>query len=132
MRTLLLALALAGSCNTADPMTPALHVSLATDGGLSGRGLGSVDVVGREVTTEKCRATLTDEEASELARLAKAAKPESWKSEYGQQARPDQVHYTLTVEGHSTSWWGENPSDLPAEIRALRESLWKIRARACS
>jgi hypothetical protein len=132
MRTLLLALALAGSCNTADPMTPALHASLTTDGGLSGRGLGSIDVVGRDITTDKCRATLTDEEAAELARLAKAAKPDSWKPEYGQQARPDQVRYTLTLEGRSTSWWGESPADLPAEVRALRESLWKLRARACT
>lgn len=113
-------------------MAPALHASLTTDGGLSGRGLGSIEVVARDITTDKCKATLTDEEAAELARLAKAAKPESWKSEYGQQARPDQVHYTLTLEGHSTSWWGENPDGLPAEARALRESLWKIRARACT
>lgn len=113
-------------------MAPALHASLATDGGLSGRGLGKIDVVARDITTDKCNATLTDEEAAELTRLAGAAKPESWKSEYGQQARPDQVHYTLTLAGHSTSWWGENAEGLPDEVRALRESLWKIRTRACN
>ncbi|HEV7922331.1 MAG TPA: hypothetical protein VGR02_16210 [Thermoanaerobaculia bacterium] len=132
MRSLLFALVLAATCNTADPMTPALHVSLNTDGGLAGRGLGKVEVVARDVTTEKCKATLTDQEAAELTRLADAAKPESWKPEYGQQARPDQVHYTLTLEGHSTSWWGEAAEGLPEEVSALRESLWKIRTRACS
>jgi hypothetical protein len=132
MRSLLFAFALAATCNTADPMTPALHASLHTDGGLAGRGLGKIDVVARDVTTDKCTAALTDEEAAELTRLAAAAKPESWKSEYGQQARPDQVHYTLTLEGHATSWWGENADGLPDEVRALRESLWKVRTRACS
>lgn len=113
-------------------MAPALHASLTTDGGLSGRGLGSIEVTGRAIKTDKCNAELTDEENAELTRLAQAAKPESWSAEYGKPARPDQVHYTLTLEGHSTSWWGENAEGLPEEVRALRESLWKVRSRACT
>lgn len=122
------------SCNTAPPMTaaaapPAISLSLTTDGGLSGRGIGWVSIDGNDVATDRCRGALTADERGELRRLVAAAHPESWKAEYGQPARPDQVRYTLTLAGHSASWHGESQPDLPQEISALREFAWRVRSR---
>jgi len=121
------------SCNTAPPMTsaasPPISLSIATDGDISGRGIGSVSIEGDEVTTDRCRGTLTVEERDALRRLASDSHPESWKESYGEPARPDQVHYTLTLAGHTTSWHGETQPDLPKEVSALRELAWKVRGR---
>jgi len=122
------------SCNTAPPMTSAspsspISLSITTDGGFSGRGIGSISIDGKEVETDRCRGALTAEEEKALQRLAADAHPESWKESYGEPARPDQVHYTLTLAGRTTSWHGETQPDLPKEVSALRELAWKVRGR---
>lgn len=133
MRSIAVLLALASlTCNTAPPMTSAdrpVSLSLTTEGGISGRGIGSVSIDGDDVDAGRCRGTLTAAEREELQRLIAAAHPESWKAEYGEPARPDQVRYTLTLAGHATSWYGERQPDLPAEVAALREAAWKVRSR---
>jgi hypothetical protein len=122
--------ALLFSCNTAGAMTP-LDLSVTTDGGFTGRGLGSVTIKDDRATTERCDAPLTDAEKARLEKLVGAADPSSWRDSYGDaDGHPDQVKYTLTLGGHTTSWRDEDK--VPADVRALYEAAWHVRSRVAA
>lgn len=125
MRILLvLAMALT-SCNTAAPM-PLPHISITSEGGIAGRGVGGITIDDPKVSASDMRRTcdgvLTDAERAELQSISIAA------HDAPPPGRPDQIRYTMTVGDVSASWYGEEP---PAELAKAFKAVWAIRARVC-
>ncbi|HET7435585.1 MAG TPA: hypothetical protein VFN10_12830 [Thermoanaerobaculia bacterium] len=88
-----------------------MRVTITTDGGFTGRGIGGVEV---------------DSVANEaLAHALRDARPETWRDEYTTRGA-DQVRYTLTFGDRSVSWI--EGAEIPADLRALFECAWKLRA----
>ncbi len=139
MKLTLLASLLAFSCNTAAVHQP-IDLKLTTDGGFSGRGLGSVSILGDSITagtigSESCTDTLSEDEREQLSTAAGKAIREEWRSDYAPVGNPrgsaDQVRYTLTLNGRQVSWTDEAESSLPPALAALRKLAWKLREGAC-
>jgi hypothetical protein len=114
------------SCNTAQSMQQPIDVSITTDGGFTGRGLGTVAIKDTRVTTDRCDGELTKPEQTRIARLVRDAKPDAWAGIVSK-AHPDQVHVTVTLNGKSGSFYDEQ--DAPEDLRALYESVWQVRQR---
>jgi hypothetical protein len=98
-----------------------MKVKLETDGGFTGRGIGFVEIEGTRVrASDGFRVSegtlLEDEERSLGGSLAGVA----WDAPLAD-AHPDQITYTLTSEGRSVSWRGEDVG--------IRGVLWAIRDR---
>lgn len=130
MKGILLAAALlAGQCGS----TMAMTVKLSTDGGITGRGLGGITIDAPAIEAsdnrQTCHGTLTTEEQRRFVALIEASHPETWRESYGEPAKPDQIHYVVTTGKYATSWYGENPSALPIDIKHLRDALWEARGR---
>jgi hypothetical protein len=116
-------------------------IEVATEGGLTGRGLGSVVIAPPAVDARdfqrSCKGTLEEGEAQTLASAVAAAKPSEWQKEYVRPENPrgyaDMVRYTLTLtrgaESHATSWYGEAQPKLPADVSTLHHEAWKTRGR---
>src|SRR4051794_24060035 len=107
----------------------ALILSLKTDGGFTGRGVGQLSIDGQKVTTERCAGTITRAECDRLTAAIAAAKKLKWRESYGQ-VHPDAVLWTLEIDDRKASWYDGN--DLPKELDALREAAWKVRGRVIS
>lgn len=115
----------------------AIMISLETEGGISGRGLGSVVIEGDRVeagdTRRSCHGSLSVAERDQLGSLFRSSSPQSWLTSYAPKDRPhgppDAIRYTLTAGEHFTSWFGEAPSELPQQVAAIRGALWAIRNR---
>jgi len=101
------------------------RISVTSDGGITGRGVGGIVIEGGQVTAtlqqKSCTGTLTHEERSKLQRLT--AVNNAAEAGHGS---PDQIRYTLRAGEHEVSWFGENP---PKEIAPLFQLLWQIRQR---
>ena len=130
MRLQLLAIAiLIAACHTDVPMTSSTNdlprISVTSEGGITGRGVGGIVVDGGQVTAtlqqKSCSGPLTDAERSKLQKLI----PIRDSSPAGN-GHPDQIRYTMTVGGHTASWFGE---EAPKEIASLFQMLWQIRQR---
>jgi hypothetical protein len=100
-------------------------MSITTDGGISGRGLGSVTIAQSSVTASdgrrSCDGTLTAAERDALRQLTAVTPRETTAP-----GRPDQIRYTLTVGERSASWYGEEP---PPDLARAFATLWQIRVR---
>jgi len=120
----------AESCDAAKTTT--MHIELTSEGGISGRGVGGITIDGTAVTAgdgrRECHGELTVDERDMLAQRVRDAHPERWKTDEGT-GHPDQIRYTLKLSDHPISWHGEDLSVLPADVRALYTTLWKIRER---
>lgn len=104
----------------------AIILSIKTDGGFTGRGLGQLSINGEKVTTERCDGTLTRNECDLLTSAIAAAKKLKWRDEYGH-AHPDAVQWTLQLDDRKASWY--DSSEVPKELESLRETAWKVRQR---
>jgi hypothetical protein len=116
-------------------------IEVATEGGLAGRGVGSVVIEPPAVDARDfnrgCKGSLDEREAQTLGSAVAAAKPSEWKKEYVRPENPhgyaDMIRYTLTLtrgsESHATSWYEETRSKLPPDAAALYNEAWKTRAR---
>jgi len=113
------------SCNTVSTM-PDVHLTITTDGGFTGRGLGTIAIEAKKATTDRCSSPLTAAELEQLGEAMNAAKKIEWKESYGA-AHPDAVRWTLETDGRKTSWYDNN--DVPKELGALRDAAWKVRER---
>jgi hypothetical protein len=131
MRSTLITLAIViAACQTPVSMSSSAselpRISVTSDGGFTGRGVGGVEIDGGRITAtlgqKSCSETLTDNERSELQKLI--AIHDSKASGHGS---PDQIHYTLKAGDHTASWFGE---EAPKEIAPLFRLLWRIRERA--
>jgi len=107
----------------------ALILSIKTDGGFTGRGVGQLSIDGQKATTERCAGTITRAESDHLGAAIAAAKKLKWRESYGQ-VHPDAVQWTLEVDDRKASWY--DGSDLPKELEALRDAAWKVRGRVIS
>jgi len=112
--------------NTMPILIAALILSLKTDGGFTGRGLGEISINGEKVTTERCDGTITKAEQSELTAAIAAAKKMKWHESYGH-AAPDAVQWTLEIDDRKASWY--DSSEVPKELAALKEAAWNVRGR---
>ena len=84
-----------------------MKVMITTDGGFTGRGVGSVSV-----------------ESDVDARVREAvrnARPETWQREYLSRGA-DLVTYTLTLGEHTTSW--QTGAEIPKDLAELFEAVW--------
>jgi len=90
-----------------------MNVKLETDGGFTGRGIGSL---------EFDSAMLSGREQHELRALLGNV---PWGATLGA-VHPDQITYTLTCDGRTVSWRGEN------QLTELRNWLWEMRRRLSS
>jgi hypothetical protein len=101
------------------------RISITSEGGITGRGLGGIVIDGGQVTAtlgqKSCTATLTESERDKLQTLM--AIRDANAADHG---HPDQIKYTLTAGDHTASWYGE---DAPKEIAPLFQLLWQIRQR---
>ena len=148
LTTLALLLILLGCGSNSSPQAAAegtvsngWKVEVATEGGLTGRGLGSVVIEPPAVEardfTRSCKGNLDEREAQTLGSAVAAAKPSEWQKEYVRPENPhgyaDMIRYTLTLtrgsESHATSWYGEAHPKLPADVSTLYGQAWKTRAR---
>ncbi len=139
MKLTLLASLLALSCNTVSVPAP-VDLDLTTDGGLTGRGLGSVSIRGDAITArtlgpQSCSGTVTATERNELAAAVEPALHEEWRSDYTPAGNPhgsaDQIRYALTLNGRRVTWTDEAETSLPPALAALRKIAWQLRERAC-
>jgi hypothetical protein len=120
---------LLAACHTDVPMTSSAselpRISVTSDGGITGRGVGGIIVDSGEVTAtlqqKSCTATLTDSEHAKLQQLIaiRGSNAEG-------HGHPDQIRYTLTAGDRTATWFGE---DAPKEIAPLFQLLWQIRQR---
>lgn len=133
MSPLLLALSLALS-------PPAWKVEVATQGGLSGRGAGAVQVSSSgeaELVTpagQRCRVRLAAAELSRLAAAVKRAHPGRWRPRYYLPDNPtgccDQMVTTLALvrgAGHGeqrtvTGWYDESRQLVAADALAVHDA----------
>jgi hypothetical protein len=100
------------------------RISVTSEGGITGRGVGGIVIDGGQVTAtqqKSCTAALTDEERGKLQKLI----PIRDSNEAGH-GGPDQIRYTLTAGDHTASWFGEAA---PKEVAPLFQLLWQIRQR---
>ena len=116
------------ACHTHVPMASSSElprISVTSDGGITGRGVGGIVIEGGQVTAtlqqKSCTGTLTDEERSKLPKLTDVN--DAAEAGHGS---PDQIRYTLNAGEHKVSWFGENA---PKEIAPLFQLLWQIRQR---
>ena len=130
MRLHLFAIAiLFAACHTDVPMASSAselpRISVTSDGGITGRGVGGIVIDGSQVTAslaqKSCSGALTDSERNQLSKLipirdSKAEGP----------GHPDQIRYTLTAGDRTATWYGE---DAPKDVAPLFQLLWQIRQR---
>lgn len=80
-----------------------MQVGITTDGGFTGRGIGSATA---------------EVDASFLAQCDMDA----WRDEYRTRRGADLVRYTLTVGDRAVSW--TEGAEIPSDLRALFERVW--------
>jgi hypothetical protein len=86
-----------------------MNVTIDTDGGFTGRGLGSVSVDSDTVDDRRLR------------RAVEHARPEAWRGDYRAHGA-DLVNYTLTLGTHRVSW--NTGADIPPDLAELFEAAW--------
>lgn len=83
-----------------------MRITISSDGGFTGRGVGSASA---------------DVDDAELAQL----RTESWRDEYSAPGA-DLIRYTLTFGERSVSW--QEGAEIPRELQELFEKVWRARA----
>ena len=117
------------ACHTDVPMSSSAselpRISVTSDGGITGRGVGGIVIDGSQVTAtlqqKSCSGSLTDSERSKLSKLIPIR--DSNAEGHG---HPDQIRYTLTAGDRTATWFGE---DAPKDVSPLFQLLWQIRQR---
>lgn len=84
-----------------------MTITITTDGGFTGRGIGRVSV--------------EDDVDAHVRDAAANARPESWAREYPARGA-DLVTYTLTFGGRTASW--QNGAAIPGDLEALFAAAW--------
>ena len=119
-----------GACNNGVNNMPmliaAIILTIKTDGGFTGRGLGHLAINGEKVTTERCDGKLSRAECDLLTSAIAAAKKLKWRDSYGH-AAPDAVEWTMELDDRKASWY--DSSEVPKELDNLRTAAWKVRQR---
>ena len=116
--------------NTMPILLAALILSIKTDGGFTGRGVGSLSIHDETVKTERCEGKLKSAERARITAAIAAAKKAAWRDSYGP-AAPDAIQWTMELEDQKASWYDNNDA-VPKELRALRDAAWDVRNRVIS
>ena len=129
------------ACSSASAPSRDWQIEIKTDGGFTGRGVGSVtvtaDMVAAKDFQRPCDREPSEEERERFARLVVAADPERWQESYRRKENPgyaDQIRYTLRLvrgeDERSVFWYDETMPQLPKDLRALHDAAWTARRRA--
>jgi hypothetical protein len=95
-------------------------IELTTDGGLTGRGVGSVRIEGRKLFANgRFVRDLTLSERQRLNTFAAAIDDFS-----GSATAPDAIHYRLRAGDHVLTW--TDADRLPAPVQTLFDALWRF------
>jgi hypothetical protein len=95
-------------------------IELTTDGGLTGRGIGSVRIEGTKlIVSGRFVRNLSATEVRTLVELTS-----SLEDFEGSRQTPDAVHYRLRAGGHTLTWTDADP--LPRPAQALFDALWNL------
>lgn len=126
----LLLLLTAASCNTADAMASRAastlpRIEITTDGGFSGRGLGSIAIDGETITVKDLSRTCHGELSTDQRHQIEHALASFAEVTRGD-AHPDQIHYVLKAGDRTASWYGEAP---PNEAAPLFQAVWPLRQK---
>jgi hypothetical protein len=117
----------AQTCGTGSTMV----LELTTEGGIAGRGVGSIAVDARKVTAgdlrRTCTGILTASEEARIRELLGDVSGDAWQSYGGVHA--DAIGYRLAAGERIASWYGEDPRELPEPLHRLRAELWAVRDR---
>lgn len=87
-----------------------MRIEITTDGGFTGRGVGS--------------ASVDSDEHEDVARALANARPGEWRDDYPARGG-DLVRYTMTVGDRSVSWM--TGAALPRDLEELFEVVWELR-----
>jgi hypothetical protein len=87
-----------------------MTISITTDGGFTGRGIGSVRI---------------EHVDDELSRILETCDVAAWRDDY-RSPGADLVRYTLTMNGTSVSW--TEGARIPEDLRRLFEAVWRRRS----
>ena len=117
------------ACHTDVPMASSANqlprISVTSDGGITGRGVGGIVIDNGQVTAtlqqKSCTGALTDSERTRLQTLIPIR--DSTEAGHG---HPDQIRYTMTAGDRTATWFGE---DAPKDVAPLFQLLWQIRQR---
>jgi hypothetical protein len=115
------------------------EITLETDGGLTGHGIGRI-VAGSEGNTvvrtlaAGCERPMSEEQRRRLSERLEAALQVSWRETYVESDTPpgaDQIHYRLSVragdERRATGWYDGSRSSVPKQVQDLEAALWEVR-----
>jgi len=96
-------------------------IELTTDGGMTGRGIGSVRIEGAKLTVSgRFVRDLSAAELKMLNRLASSLED----FEGGGRRAPDAVRYRLRAGGHTLTW--TDADSLPRPAQAFFDALWNL------
>lgn len=128
LRTGVLAMMIAVACSAAQskPQTP-WHVELATSGGITGKGMGTIAVESDgTITVNACTFKASDAEMQSLETLLAASKPEKWGNYTPENKCCDRISYELTYDEHKAEWI-DDPLPMPEDLVKLASELGKLR-----
>lgn len=134
---LLLAVLVVSCSSTSTGVQRPWKLDLATSGGLTGRGMGTIrmDSDGT-ATVGECTSNITDEDLQRFDALLANAKPETWRESYVPENKCcDRFEYALTLETGAKTYkttWIDDPLPMPADLAALGAALQReLRERRC-
>lgn len=95
-------------------------IELTTEGGFTGRGIGSLRIEGTRLSINgRFVRDLTRSQAAGFARLASAV------SDFAGSAKsPDGIQYVLRAAGHTIAW--TDADELPRPAQELFEAVWTL------
>ncbi len=97
-------------------------IELTTDGGFTGRGIGSVHIEGTRLSVNgQFVRDLTQSQAAAFTRLASAVSDFA-----GSAASPDAIAYRLQAGKHTITW--RDGDRLPNPAQKLFEAVWSAAA----
>jgi hypothetical protein len=132
----LLLVVVALGCGTSSPTTVRpWTLELATSGGITGRGLGTIRIdSGGTAVVGDCSSNVTDLERFDA--LLANARPAQWRESYvPENPCCDRIEYALTADiagrTHRTRWI-DDPLPMPADLTAIGDALLReLRERPC-
>jgi hypothetical protein len=126
------------ACGTSTSNPPALRpwtLELATSGGITGRGLGTIRIdSGGDAVVGQCSSNVTDLERFDA--LLANARPGQWRESYlPENPCCDRFEYALTVDIAGTTHrtrWIDDPLPMPNDLTAIGDALLReLRERPC-
>jgi hypothetical protein len=136
MGVLLMVVSAACAASQSKPAKP-WRVELATSGGITGRGNGTIaidsdgNVSVKTISGASCTTKGTAEELERIETLLATSHSETWGKYIPENPCCDRIEYKLTYDKY-TAEWIDDPLPMPADLVKLSEELARIRqVHAC-